>query len=370
MTNFRTMLMGTAAVGLIALNTVPSASAADVEKKMAWSGFVNRAIISGDDGENYFTSHTDPSGIGQSRGRIKASAASANLEMGALIELGLSNGANATQFANGGASFSVRHSRVHIKNAMGTVFVGHTAHAGETYVGTDVSGTSIANSIGGNVFDGVLFNNAASTPGSAAAGTAVGTAQGDDMSGGRGSGITYATPKFNGFAGAVSHVTDAGGAGHIKYGGDFGGIKISGGYSYAGIATAAGTAQTAATDHVHGGGIGIELANGLNFSTNYREEVKSSANTADDPSLSYTKIGYKMKGLSDLGGTNFALAYKVTDDATATGDKYKNYSFLVTQSLSDYGTTVYGGYSNLRYDTTASDFDDINGVFAGVKVDF
>jgi hypothetical protein len=370
MTNFRTMLMGTAAVGLIALNTVPSASAADVEKKMAWSGFVNRAMITGDDGENYFTSHTDPSGVAQSRGRIKASAKSASMEVGALIELGLSNGANATQFANGGAAFSVRHSRLHIKNGAGTLFMGHTSHAGENYIMTDVSGTSLASSGGGSPFDGVLFNNSDSTPGSPAAGTTVGTAHGDDMSGGRASGITYGSPKFNGFSAQVSHVTDAGGAAHVKYGGDFGGVKVSGGYSYAGIATGSGTLATAATDHVHGGGIGIELANGLNLSANYREEVKNTANTNDDPSIMYTVLGYKMTGLSDLGGTNIAVAYKVTDDAVATGDKFKSVNLQVTQALSSYGTTIYGGYSHMRYDTTASDFDDLNGVFAGVKVDF
>ena len=83
-----------------------------------------------------------------------------------------------------------------------------------------------------------------------------------------------------------------------------------------------------------------------------------------------TKLGYKMTGLSDLGGTNVALMYKKAEDANATGDEYENVSLLFQQSLSDYGTTVYGGYSNLSYDTTATNFDDINGFFLGAKVDF
>jgi hypothetical protein len=43
---------------------------------------------------------------------------------------------------------------------------------------------------------------------------------------------------------------------------------------------------------------------------------------------------------------------------------------LFTQALSDYGTTVYGGFSNMSYDTTASNFDDINGIFMGATVNF
>ena len=58
------------------------------------------------------------------------------------------------------------------------------------------------------------------------------------------------------------------------------------------------------------------------------------------------------------------------DPKLATGDEYENVSLLFQQSLSDYGTTVYGGYSKLSYDTTATNFDDINGFFLGAKVDF
>jgi hypothetical protein len=306
MTKFRMMLLSTAAIGLTTGAAVSSSYAADVEKKMAWSGFVNRAIISGDDGENNFVSHTDPSGISQSRGRIKASASSENLTTGALIELGLSNGANATQAANGAASFSVRHSMLYFKNSMGTLNIGHTAHAAEGVTVVDNSGTGLAASLNGSAFDGVLFNDSSSVAGSAAAGTAVGTAHGADYSGGRASGVTYVTPKLNGLEARVSHVTDASAQYAVKYGGDFNGVKLSAVYSYANVANSV----SGGVDYVHGGGAGIELASGFNISSSYREESRNSASTADDGNNWTTKVGYKMSGVSDLGGTNVAVMYK------------------------------------------------------------
>jgi hypothetical protein len=370
MTNFRTMLLSTAAMGLMTISAVSSTSAADVEKKMSWSGFVNRAIIMGDDGENNFTSHTDPTGVAQSRGRIKGSAKSDTLTTGMLIELGLSNGANATQSANGGASFSVRHSALYVSNSMGKVTVGHTAHAGEAYTSEDASGTSIATSYSATPYNAVLFNDSSSTAGSPAAGVSVATAHGGAYSAGRESGISYSSPKFNGFSAMVSHRTDASGAYNLRYGGDFNGVKLTAGYAYANMATASGTEASAATDSIHGGGVSVTLPSGLNYSVTHREEDKNSLNTAPDGNSWMHKVGYKMTGVSDLGGTNVALMYKKAEDASTTGDKYENISLLFTQALSDYGTTVYGGFSNMSYDTTASNFDDINGIFMGATVNF
>lgn len=367
MTNFRLTLLSTAAMGLL---TVSTASAADVEKKMAWSGFVNRVMIMGDDGEGNFISHSDPVSVAQTRGRIKASAKSDAMTVGATIELGLTDGDNASQTASGGESFSVRHSVLYVSNSMGKVTMGHTSHAGEAYTVSDVSGTSIAMSHSGSPFADVNFNNSASVAGSAAAGATAETAQGGGYSAGRDNGISYTTPSFNGFKAMVSHRTDASGAWNVTYGGDFNGVKVKAGYSFANLATATGTAKTAATDSNHGGGVGIELPTGLNLSVSYREEEKNAANTAPDGNNTMVKLGYKMTGVSDLGGTNVALMYQKSEDQSTTGDEFVGISLLFTQSLSDYGTTVYGGFSNLSYDTTASNFDDIDGFFMGAKVDF
>ena len=146
MNNFRKTLLSTAAMGLMTFSAVASASAADVEKKMAWSGFVNRTVITGDDGENNFISHMDPVNVGQSRGRIKASAKSEAMTIGMYFEMGMTDGDMATQSASGGESMTVRHNAFYVSNSMGKLTVGHTSHAGEAYGASDVSGTSLATS--------------------------------------------------------------------------------------------------------------------------------------------------------------------------------------------------------------------------------
>ena len=365
MTNFRKMLLSTAAIGLTTVATVSSTSAADVEKKFAWSGHVNRAIIMGSDGEENFIAHEDGN-VSGSRARMKASAKSSSLEIGALVELAMQAGAGASQNAAGSDAFSIRHSMLYLKNSMGTLKLGDTAHAGESFVAVDVSGTGHVDHVSGTLFDSVKFNDSSSIDGSQAAGVTVATAHDSDMSLGRQSGIGYISPDFNGFGFAVSHVTAGSGGYQITYGGDFNGMEVEAGYSYANIA--------GATDESYqGGGVGVTLPSGLNISANYRTTaLESAANTANnaDPELYYGKVGYTLSGISDLGNTNVAVAYKNTEDASATGDDLKMVSFLVNQALSDYGTTIYGGYSNISYDTAASDFDDINGFFIGSRIVF
>lgn len=365
MTNFRTMLLSTAALGLM---TVSSASAADVEKSMAWSGFVNRNIITGDDGQNNFLTHADPSGVAGTRGRIKASAKTEAMTVGALIELGLTNGGSGTQVGTTAGTPSIRHSMIYFSNSMGRLNIGQTAHATEAAGHQDASGTSLATSASASPYNNVLFNDSSNATGAAASGVSVATAHGGGYTESRLNGITYVSPSFNGFTTMISHRNDASGSYAAKYGGDFNGVKVTAAYSYANVGTTG--LKSAATDSIHGGGATIKLPTGLNLSVNYREESKNSANTAPDGNTLMTKVGYSMSGLSDLGGTNVALMYKRAEDANVKSDKYENVSLLFTQSLSDYGTTVYGGYSNLSYDTAATNYDDINGIFLGASVTF
>jgi hypothetical protein len=365
MTNFRMMLLSTAAIGLTTAAAVSTSYAADVEKKFTMGGFVNRAIIAGDDGVSSFTSHTNPGGLAQSRVKLKGEAKSEAMTVQAYIELRTSAGTDSTQFANGSSAVSMRHSKITLSNSMGSIIMGHTSHAGENNIGIDNSGTALGSTMNGSPYDAVLFKDSSTASNADAAGTTVAAAHGADYSGGRASGITYATPKFNGFSGQISNVTKDNQYG-IKYGGDYNGVKLTAVYSYSQVGNPA-TGGVASRD---GGGVGIELASGLNLSSNYRREDRADNSAADDGDVWSSKIGYKMSGLTDLGGTAVAVMYKKAENAVTTGDEYKEMSLLVQQSLSDYGTTVYGGFTNMSFDTTASNFDDINGIWFGALVNF
>jgi len=359
------MLMSTAAIGLTTVAAVSSSSAADVEKKVAWSGQVNRAIITGTDGEESFITHTDGHASG-SRMRIKASAKSEAMTIGTNQEFGFQSQAKSSQNAAGSDSFSIRHSALYISNSMGKLDIGHTAHAGESFVMLDVSGTSVASGATATPLDGLKFNDTSSIDGSQAAGTTVGTAHGSGYGAGRLNGISYSTPTFNGFKVKASHRMDSSGAYEATYGGDFNGMKVKAGYSYA-------NASGGTYEDRHGGGIAIALPTGLNVSANWRTaSLESVANTSNnaDPETYYGKVGYTLSGISDLGKTNVAIEFRDTEDQSQTGDDYQSVAFLFTQALSDYGTSIYGGYSNMSYDTTASNFDDINAFWMGARVTF
>jgi hypothetical protein len=363
MTKFRMMLLGTAAVGLTAA-TISSASAGEVEKKFSTSGHVNRAIVMGDDGKDNFVLHTDPSGISQTRGRFKASAKSESLSIGSTIELALSSNAGGDQHAGGTDSFAIRHSYVWLSNAMGRIRMGDTAHAGEGYLGTDMSATGNAEGIWGSTIDGILFNNT-TTVTNQAAGASVGTAHGSDFSAGRASGISYDTPSLGGFKGSISHVQSGSGSVEGKYKADFDGVKVEVGAMWTSM-------NADATDDRSGVGAGVKLANGLSFSTNFKTtDLEGTLNTTNrpDPELWYSKIGYEL-GLSDMGKTGVAVAYKKIDDLAASGDEFTSLSFLMQQSLSDYGSIVYGSITNATYDTSLANFSDITAATIGLKVVF
>jgi hypothetical protein len=359
------MLLSTAAIGVSSVVAVSSASAADVEKKMAWSGQVNRMVLMGDDGEHSFVSHGDNNGSG-SRARVKFSAASDAMTIGGLVELAIQAAAKPTAGSVGTDGFSIRHSMIYFKNSMGKLDIGETSHAGESFTGVDVSGTGGIEGVTASAMDGLQFNDSSSTPGTDAAGPNMTTAYGGGMGSGRLNGVSYSTPSFNGFGIKVSHRMDESGSWEGTYGGDFNGVKVKAGYSFA--HEGGGT-----YDSKQGGGVGITLPSGLNFSATYRQEdLASAANTAnnDDPETMYGKIGYTMSGLSDLGKTNIAVAYRHTENQALSNDDFKSISLLVNQNVSDYGTSIYGGYTNASYDTSLSDFDDIDAFWMGVRVTF
>ena len=364
MTNFRKMLLSTAAIGLTSV-AVSSAYAGEVEKKFAWSGQVNRAIVAVDDGHETTTSHTDPSSVGQSRARMVASAKSDSRTIGAYVELAMSKGRQGTSQGAGTDSFAMRHSAVNISNSMGQLVIGNTAHAAEAFTGVRMDGVGDAIGHSGGPASGFKFANS-TTKGNFAGGTTLAAAHGGAMSNGRTGGISYKSPSFNGFKLHVSHEEHASGAGNLQYGGDFGGIKVKAG---AGI----GYLGSDTIDRREQYGVGFKLANGLSLGYSYRtEELASLANTANnaDPEQHFVLVGMDLPNVSALGNTAVAVAYRDSQDQSLSGDDYKGYSFLVQQSLSDYGTSVYGGFQNLTYDTTLNNFDDIQTLFMGMKVKF
>lgn len=361
MSMFRMMLLGTVAVGLT-VAAMSSASAGEVEKSFGISGHVNRVMAVGDDGKDSFLLHSDNE-ISRSRARFQTTAKSESLTVGATIELSLSAGNSSSQHASGADTFDIRHSFISLSNNMGTIRMGDTGHAGNGHTGIDVSSTGHAEAMADTPIDGVLIHASGST--ASAAGSSIVTILGSNMTQGRDSGVSYDTPEINGFGLTVSHYNLGSGGIEGRHRANYDGVQVS---------TSAGFVQpgTDTTDNLVGGGIGIKLVNGLSISANYAAtNLNSTVNTTNrpDPETFYGKIGYGLS-VSDTGTTGLAVSYRQTDDLTNSGDNFTAYSFLVEQSLSDYGTSIYGGVTSVSYDTTATNFDDVTAGWIGAKVVF
>jgi hypothetical protein len=358
------MLLGTAAVGLTAA-AMSTASAGEVEKSAAVSGHVNRVIAFGDDGKDGFLVQADPTSISGSRMRAVASAKSESLSIGATIELGTQAAGNSSQHATASSSINLRHSFVSLSNNMGTIRMGHTGHATNGHTGVNLSSTGNSEAMSGYAFDGVLVHTSGST--GSAAGSAISAINGSDMTSGRTTGISYDTPNMNGFGATISHEAQASGSISASYSADYDGVAVKASAGY-------GLEPGSANDSIVGGGLGVKLANGLSLSGNWARTNLNNTDTAanvgrSDPETMYFTLGYDLAAF-DIGKTGLAISYRQTDDLAANNDDFTGYSFLVEQSLADYGTSIYGGISQVSYDTTAANFDDVTAGWVGVKVVF
>ncbi len=369
MSNFRLMLLSTAAAGLVAAAVSP-ASAGEVEKSVAISGHVNRAIVISDDGLGTTVGQIDATYVSGSRARIDAKAKSESMTVRAYTELGIqANPSSDSQSDATSRSINLRHSYISVGSDMGTLTVGHTSYAGAFY-----GSNSLASTGNGGNYDGPILGGQVMRPKTGAASTAGGTSgitvgavtSNFQGGGGRKSNIKYDSPNFSGFSFAVGHADNDHGSAGLGYSGDFDGTKV---IANVGVRSVGGTS---ATDKEFGGSMAIALAGGLNAAVAYTQRdltngTSVAANTGlKDPDHWGAAIGYTM------GANGINLQYGVTNDLGANGNEATRIALIVNHNLSEYGASIYGGISNIDYDTpaTATQYDDLTGGWVGIRVNF
>ncbi len=367
MSNFRLMLLSTAAAGLVAAAVSP-ASAGEVEKSMSVSGHVNRSIVVSDNGEKTTVSQIDNTNVSGSRFRLVGSAKSESMTIGVTTELGIqSNGGLGSETAADTTSLNIRHSFVSVGNDMGTLYVGHTWAADWLATSNSMSGTGDAGYYDGHTIGGENMHAQNNT--GTGAGPTVGAITAN-FTGYRKNQIKYVTPSMGGFNAEVGFANQDRGAASIRYSGDFDGTKV--------VGTAAWGARS--NDFIKaemGGSIAVSLAGGLNGSVAYSKRDLS-GNTANagvkDPEMWGAGIGYT------AGASGITAWYQNNDDigtaSSGAGAVAGNnndatvVAVVVQHKLSDYGTTLYGGIENVSYDTTATNYDDLTAGWVGIKVTF
>jgi len=370
MSNFRIMLLSTAAIGFAGALATP-ASAGEVEKTASFSGNVNRLVSVIDDGDSTDLK-TDEN---TSRATFQGSSTSESLTTAAKVEISVGGAASDSNSATGATAGAVglRHSYVSLSNNMGTLVIGQTNPAGEM----NGWGTGKMAGASGNGVDGdTPIRGSGATFLVKNTGNSVGQEDGDlttlapgitSFSNGRTGVIRYDSPDLNGFAFSASINGGADAAEETDfsagYSADYDGTAVAVGVMYI---SSAGNSTT--IDSAFAVGAGVELASGINVHAGYGKEKGSNA-TDPDEKMWTVDLGYDMSVI-DAGATSLVINYTDRDDVSAVNDDMKWYGLSVQQELTDYGTSLYGGVSRAEYNVTGTNYEDITAGWVGIKVSF
>jgi hypothetical protein len=372
MSNFRTMLMSTAAVGLASVLATP-ASAGEVEKSASFGGHVNRTLSVLDDGDSTKLKSGD-SGVSMSRVRFQGSAKSESLTTKAYIEVRARGQRSNSNVATGATAnqISMRHSYVSLGNSMGTLIIGDTNPAGDLngWASGQFSGSwagQDGDTLGGGEFATFALSAAGDNTGQEE-GNYAGVTPRMTMSSGRGGVVRYDSPDFNGFSvkASIKGGADADEEPSISFGysADYDGTKVTAGYGYTNR-----SGSVAAEDAMHSVGAGILLESGINFHAGYFERTATNANTIES-AMWVTDLGYNMS-VVDAGATSVKVTYAESEESLVQNDDLEWYGISVQQELSEYGTSLYGGMSNASYTGAAgTNYDDLTSGWVGVRVTF
>ena len=389
MKQFRTMLLGSAAMSMAAMVAMPT-EAAEVERTLKMSGYVNKVAAFVSDGDSDYTDFVD-SGLEKSRVRWIAEAKGPDFTMGGIIELGLminnSQYQSQVQSENTGTDTGTlegRRAAVYITHKkFGTLNLGKYQSASDGVVEADLSGTDIS-AINGE-YAGVEGTSYRFMPDGADMGSAgndtfpTGTVDmsavieqldGIQQSSGRPNGVRYTSPSFMGAS--LRFGTYEGGSTDVAvhYYGKIFDTKIAARFA------AYNTAGTSTTSHGgYGGSISALHSSGVSLTFAGAEQddnQEAIAGSARDPNNLYTKVGYQFKYLN-LGKTSLSGSWQENNDFGGTNQTVTVWGANIVQNFDAYGTEIYGGYANFDLETGNSDvreYEDIDAGWVGMRVKF
>jgi hypothetical protein len=408
------MLLGSAAMSMAAMVAMP-AGAAEVERTLKMSGWVNKAASFVEDGDSSYTDFKEP-GHGRSRVRWIGEAKGPDFTMGGVIELGLRINSPQSQTTNdsGGSDSGTlqgRRAAVYIKSKkFGTLNLGKYQAASDGHVEADLSGTVVSSKNGEYV--GIKGTTYRFLPD----GTDMGGVGGFDRDGdgtveasesypnssininpilnqldnlqsnGRPNGVRYTSPSFQGaslrFGAYEGGSTDVA----VHYYGKIFDTKIAARFAAYNTAGADVNANThggwgGSISGLHSSGISLTFAGAQQDDTRRATQtnvlnngqVLNQTNTpaaVDDPTNLWFRAGYQFKGVS-FGKTHLSVNWQESEDLNGTNQEVEVWGFNIVQNFDAYGTEIYGGWANFDLDTGNNlDYEDIDAGWVGMRVKF
>jgi hypothetical protein len=341
----------TGAVGLAA----SPAQALDAEV----SGFVNRAVMMADDGEDSRTTFVDNT-TANSRFRFTGTQEiSPDLRAGVFVEFAIpSNNSSAVSIQNPSTAFSVneRHIDAFIEGGFGKVSLGQGDGAGNGAMEVDQSGTFIAGySAAELIGGGVAFRN----ENTGGLGPTIGNTYSNFDFYSRHDRIRYDTPEIGpgitvsasfGTANGVEDATELVARQSVDIGaGD--------------LAWAVGTgSQSGNGTDINGGSASLLLDSGFNVTVAVAD-AENNATGNDAGTLFYSKLGYR------TGRNAYSVDYGIVEDLAQDGDESEVIGAQYLYQATDW-MELYAAGKVHSLDRNGADFDDVAILFAGTRVKF
>ncbi|MBU1231249.1 MAG: porin [Proteobacteria bacterium] len=328
-------------------------------------GQVNRAFLWADDGNSsrgYFVDNNNSStrwGL-KARGKVNDDVSLGGWLEGEMIT---NNSRSINQLErNPDATdwYKSRHLEFDIASKrFGTLWLGKGFTASDGTSQNDLSGTTVAGysdivAVGGGYY---FYDNKTGLS------TVTVNSVFNDMDGlSRRDRIRYDSPDVAGFSLSTSAMSDAYDAA-INYNREFPGFKVK-----SALAWAKPGDFISSVDNQYNGSLAILLNCGFNVavSAGVRDQV---ADTRDDATFWYTKLGYSMD-LFDAGKTSFAADYGEYYDIAMDDDTSTTFSLAAVQAVKELGTEFYLSYRLYKLERDTTDFEDINLVLTGARIKF
>lgn len=319
--------LGLTSAALLTLGTtaIPAQAA-----ELSISGQVSRAIIIPDDAAGTNIQHVD-NNVSGTRFRFKAKQDIGNdMQMGMRYEMQLQN--NKGNKVNGGTTdgtgnaFDIRYSDIYLSGGFGKISLGKGDGAGNGATEEDLSGTympAAANMM--DVLGGIEYE-----PGKRI--DSVYTMY-DAIS--RNNRLRYDSPKLSGFSLAASSAEGDATELALRYSGAIGSTKVKAAF----VTVGAGDSSRKDSS---GGSVSILLSMGFNATVAYSTE---DATTGSDPSVVWTKLGYR------TGKHSFSVDFGTTKDRGPADADTAGVAYTIRPAK---GIEVYASYRQFTVDTTAS----------------
>ena len=329
-------------------------------------GHVNRALLVADDGNDTNIYNVDNSSS-QSRLGIDGTAKINNdLTIGSKIELGLkSNSSSDVDQNNKNTSFDINERIIEMflkDKRFGKLSIGqgHTASDGSSEVdlsGTSVIGYSFVSGMAGGQF---YFDETAQRLSNTRIKNVF-----QNMDGlSRQDRIRYDTPNFSGFQASGSVVNDDGGDIALRYSAKFRDTRVA-----AAGAWASPGDLIANVDNQYSGSASVLFGMGLNFTVAGGYRDFKDAQSGDDASFIYGKVGYRRSFFS-FGDTAFSVDFGRFEDVVQKKDEADTIGTQIVQNMDPWGSEWYFGYRYHSLDRDNENFKDINAFMSGFRVKF